>query len=68
MPQPIVYIDASTVRMGKLAELEVAMSHLAVFADANVPENPAAMRDSPMARPGLEPGTPRFSVVTSEAP
>jgi hypothetical protein len=29
------------------------------------PENPASMRDSApeMARPGLEPGTPRFSVV-----
>jgi hypothetical protein len=31
------------------------------------PENPASMRDSApeMARPGLEPGTPRFSVVRS---
>jgi hypothetical protein len=30
-------------------------------------ENPTAMRDSAVARPGLEPGTPRFSVVTSRA-
>ena len=28
-------------------------------------ENPAIVRDSSMARPGLEPGTPRFSVVRS---
>ena len=36
-------------------------------ADATAPlgemENPAVMRDSAVARPGLEPGTPRFSVV-----
>jgi len=33
---------------------------------ATVPEEPADFRDTPpMARPGLEPGTPRFSVVCS---
>ena len=30
-------------------------------------ENPAAMRIVAVARPGLEPGTPRFSVVRSES-
>ena len=37
------------------------------FATHRQPENPVFMRVSapPMARPGLEPGTPRFSVVCS---
>jgi hypothetical protein len=29
-------------------------------------ENPAVMRESAVARPGLEPGTPRFSVMRSK--
>ena len=36
--RPIVYIDTSTVREGKLEELEVAMRHLAAFVEANVPQ------------------------------
>ncbi|MCC2654555.1 MAG: hypothetical protein K0Q60_4721 [Microvirga sp.] len=37
MPQPIVYIDTSAIRKGKLEELEVAMKTLAAFVEANVP-------------------------------
>jgi hypothetical protein len=36
--QPIVYIDTSTIREGKLRELEAAMTKLAAFAEANVPQ------------------------------
>ena len=35
---PIVYVDTSTIRDGKLEELEVAMRHLAAFVEANVPQ------------------------------
>jgi hypothetical protein len=43
---------------------EIDLSQLAGPAD--VPEEPSDLRDiPPMARPGLEPGTPRFSVVCS---
>jgi hypothetical protein len=38
MPPPIVYVDTSVIREGKLDELEVAMRHLAAFVDANVPQ------------------------------
>jgi quinol monooxygenase YgiN len=38
MRQPIVYIDVSTIRKGKLEELEAAMKALAVFVEANVPQ------------------------------
>ena len=38
MPRPIVYIDTSTIREGKLEELEAAMKHLAAFVEANVPQ------------------------------
>jgi len=38
MPPPIVYIDTSAIREGKLDELEVAMRHLAEFVEANVPQ------------------------------
>lgn len=38
MPQPIVYIDTSSIREGKLDELEVAMKDLAAFVEANVPQ------------------------------
>ena len=38
MPQPIVYVDTSTIREGKLAELETAMKELAAFVEANVPQ------------------------------
>lgn len=37
MPQPIVYIDTSSIREGKLAELEKAMEKLAGFVEDNVP-------------------------------
>jgi len=37
MTQPIVYIDISAIREGKLGELEVAMKDLAAFVEANVP-------------------------------
>jgi hypothetical protein len=38
MPQPIVYIDVSTIREGKLDELKLAMNGLADFVEANVPQ------------------------------
>lgn len=38
MPQPIIYVDTSTVRDGKLEELEGAMKALASFVEANVPQ------------------------------
>jgi len=34
--QPIVYIDTSAIRNGKLEKLKVAMSHLAAFVETNV--------------------------------
>lgn len=37
MPQPIVYVDTSTIREGKLEQLEAAMGALAAFVEANVP-------------------------------
>jgi hypothetical protein len=38
MPQPIVYIDISAIRKGKLEELQAAMKALAAFVEANVPQ------------------------------
>lgn len=38
MPQPIVYVDTSVLRPGKLQDLEAAMRHLAAFVEANVPQ------------------------------
>lgn len=38
MGQPIVYVDTSAIRAGKLAELEVAMKRLAAFVEENVPQ------------------------------
>jgi hypothetical protein len=38
MPRPIVYIDTSSIREGKLEALEAAMQHLAAFVEANVPQ------------------------------
>ena len=38
MPQPIVYVDTSAIREGKLNELEVAMKGLAEFVEAKVPQ------------------------------
>ena len=38
MREPIVYIDTSTIREGKLEQLEIAMKHLAEFVEANVPQ------------------------------
>jgi hypothetical protein len=38
MAQPIVYIDTSSIREGKLEALEAAMQHLAAFVEANVPQ------------------------------
>jgi hypothetical protein len=37
MPQPIYYIDTSSIREGKLAELKAAMTDLAAFVEANMP-------------------------------
>lgn len=37
MPQPIVYVDRSDVREGKLDELEPAMERLVEFIEANNP-------------------------------
>jgi hypothetical protein len=36
--QPIVYVDTSLIRPGKLDALEVAMKDLAAFVEANVPQ------------------------------
>jgi hypothetical protein len=38
MPQPLVYVERSTVRPGALAELKAAISELAEFVDENVPQ------------------------------
>jgi hypothetical protein len=38
VPHPIVYIDISTTREGKRAELERAVEHLVAFVEANVPQ------------------------------
>ena len=38
MSQPIVYVDTSEVRPGRLAELKVAMNDLARFVQANEPQ------------------------------
>jgi hypothetical protein len=38
MTQPIVYVDTSEIRTGKLEELQTAMEHLARFVEANVPQ------------------------------
>ena len=38
MSQPIVYVDVSTIREGKRAELEAAMKGLAAFIEANEPQ------------------------------
>jgi hypothetical protein len=38
VPQPIVYVDTSAIRKGKLSELEMAMKNLAAFVEANVPQ------------------------------
>jgi quinol monooxygenase YgiN len=35
--QPIVYIDTSAIREGKLEEVKPAMQHLAAFVQAHVP-------------------------------
>lgn len=37
MSQPIVYIDKSNIREGKLEQLEAAMQDLAGFVEANMP-------------------------------
>ena len=37
MPEPIVYVDTSAVRPGKLEQLEVAMKNLVAFVEANMP-------------------------------
>jgi hypothetical protein len=38
MAQPIVYIDVSAIRNGKLEEVTAAMKGLASFVEANVPQ------------------------------
>jgi hypothetical protein len=38
MYQPIVYIDTSAIRKGKLEQLEVGMKSLAAFVELNVPQ------------------------------
>jgi hypothetical protein len=37
MTQPIVYVDISEIREGRLGELELAMKDLAAFVEANMP-------------------------------
>jgi hypothetical protein len=44
MTQPIVYLDTSEVRSGRLAELKAAMSDLARFVQANEPLQPCRAR------------------------
>lgn len=38
MTQPIVYVDISGIREGKLKKLKMAMKDLASFVEANVPQ------------------------------
>ena len=38
MRPPIVYVDTSAVKNGKLGELEVGMKRLAAFVETNVPQ------------------------------
>lgn len=38
MPQPIIYIDKSTIREGRFREVEAAMKELAGFVERNVPQ------------------------------
>lgn len=38
MHQPIFYVDTSSIREGKLGEVEVAMKDLAAFVEANMPQ------------------------------
>ena len=38
MPQPIVYVDTSIIREGKLEPLQEAMESLAAFVKVNVPQ------------------------------
>jgi hypothetical protein len=38
MSQPIFYIDTSSIREGKLGELQAAMKDLAAFVEANIPQ------------------------------
>jgi len=38
MSQPIVYVDTSEVRPGRLAELKVATNDMARFVQANEPQ------------------------------
>ena len=38
MSQPIVYVDTSKARPGRLAELKVAMNDMARFVQANEPQ------------------------------
>jgi hypothetical protein len=38
MPQPIVYVDTSAIRNGKLGELQAATQALNSFVEANVPQ------------------------------
>ena len=38
MSQPIVYVDTSEVRPGRLAELKVARNDMARFVQANEPQ------------------------------
>jgi hypothetical protein len=37
MTQPIVYVDVSEIREGRLGELELAMRELAAFVEVNMP-------------------------------
>ncbi len=38
MSEPIVYIDSSTIRVGKLAELKAAIRATVAYVDANEPQ------------------------------
>lgn len=38
MSQPIIYVDTSAVRDGKLEELKEAMENLTAFVEANMPQ------------------------------
>ena len=37
MPAPIIYVDTSAIRPGRLAELKAAMAHLAAFVESHEP-------------------------------
>lgn len=49
MSEPIVYVDNSEIRDGKLEELKTALNELVEFVEANEPQLIAALARNPLA-------------------